>query len=82
MAKKDFYSDLKNDLRLEGNLNARIVGNKMLVTNEDKHLLVNCIRNKVSIEYNRKIIEDQYYFTDNMVVLTSEKIINMLKNNL
>ena len=53
----------------------------MLVTNEDKHLLVNCIRNKVSIEYNGKIIEDQYYFTDNMVVLTSEKIINMLENN-
>lgn len=82
MTKKDFYSDLKNDLRPEGNLNARIVGNKMLVTNEDKRLLVNCVRNKVSIEYNGKNIEDQYFFTDNMVVLTSEKIINMLGNNL
>mgnify|MGYP003364947471 CR=1 FL=1 len=82
MTKKDFYDDLKNDLRLEGNLSARIVGNKMLVTNEDKHLSVNCIRNNVSIEYNGKIIEDQYYFTDNMVVLTSEKIINILGNNL
>lgn len=82
MIKKDFYGDLKNDLRLEGNLNARIVGNKMLVTNKGKHLLVNCKRNKVSIEYNGKIIEDQYYFTDNMVVLTSEKIINILGNNL
>lgn len=82
MTKKDFYGDLKNDLQLEGNLNVRIVGNKMLVTNEDKRLLVNCVRNKVSIEYNGKNIEDQYYFTDNMVVLTSEKIINMLGNNL
>ena len=82
MTKKDFYRDLKIDLRLEGNLSALIVGNKMLVANEDKHLLVNCIRNKVSVEYDGKIIEDQYYFTDNMVVLTSEKIINMLGNNL
>lgn len=82
MTKKDFYGHLKNDLRLEGNLSARIVGNKMLVTNEDKYLLVNCKRNKVSIEYGGKVIEDQYYYTDNMVVLTSEKIINMLENNL
>lgn len=82
MTKKDFYRDLKIDLRLEGNLSALIVGNKMLVTNEGKHLLVNCKRDKVSIEYDGKVVEDQYYYTDNMVVLTSEKIINILGNNL
>ncbi|ALY06868.1 hypothetical protein HOR11_gp047 [Lactobacillus phage SA-C12] len=82
MTKKDFYRDLKIDLRLEGNLSARIVGNKMLVTNKSKHLSVNCKRNKVSIEYDGKVIEDQYYYTDNMVVLTSEKIVNILGNNL
>lgn len=81
MTKKDFYRGLKIDLRFEGNLNARIVGNKMLVTNKDKNLWVNCKRNNVRIEYDGKVVEDQYYYTDNMVVLTVEKIINILGNN-
>lgn len=81
MTKNDFYRNLKNDLRLEGNLSARIVGGKMLVTNADKRLLVDCNRNNVRINYDGKIIEDKYYFTDNIVVLTSEIIINILGNS-
>ena len=79
MTKKEFYNDLRDELRIRG-YNSKIDGNEVLVTRAGNYVRISCNRNLVKV-YNDSYENEEFYFYEgNMIILTADQVENVLKN--
>lgn len=78
MDKREFYKRLTNDLKLWKNY---------IIKRDDKELYIATVNNYVRVNFNRNTVTvyndlyhdiKKYYYTDNIVTLTADKVEEIL----